>query len=92
MLILGILGFGILVGWLAQFFLGRRAGTTDWGLAIVAGLGGSFVGGLLASLIAGDGLAFRPSGLIGSIIGAVVITAGWQWWSARQRRAARSTR
>ena len=35
-------------------------------LALVAGLGGSFVGGLLASLLAGDGLAFKPSGIIGS--------------------------
>jgi len=86
-LILGILGFGVLVGWLAQFILGRRAGTTDWGLAIAAGIGGSFVGGLLASLIAGDGLALRPSGLIGSIVGAVLITAGWQWWSKKQRSA-----
>ncbi len=91
MLILGILGFGILVGWLAQFILGRRAGTTDWGLAIIAGIGGSFVGGLLASLIAGDGLDLRPSGVIGSVIGAVIITAVWQWWGARERRAARSS-
>jgi uncharacterized membrane protein YeaQ/YmgE (transglycosylase-associated protein family) len=35
------------------------------------------VGGLLASLIAGDGLRFRPSGLIGSILGAVIVTAVW---------------
>jgi uncharacterized membrane protein YeaQ/YmgE (transglycosylase-associated protein family) len=49
----------------------------------VAGLVGSFVGGLLASLIAGDGLAFKPSGVIGSIIGAIIVTAGWHWWSNR---------
>jgi uncharacterized membrane protein YeaQ/YmgE (transglycosylase-associated protein family) len=35
------------------------------------------VGGLLASLIAGDGFEFRPSGLIGSILGAVIVTAVW---------------
>jgi uncharacterized membrane protein YeaQ/YmgE (transglycosylase-associated protein family) len=74
-LILGILGFGILVGWVAQFLLGLGGRRIDWGLAIVAGLAGSFVGGLLASLIAGDGLALRPSGLIGSIVGAVIVTA-----------------
>ena len=37
----------------------------DWAMAIVAGLVGSFIGGLLLSLISGDGLAFRPSGIIG---------------------------
>jgi uncharacterized membrane protein YeaQ/YmgE (transglycosylase-associated protein family) len=31
------------------------------------------VGGLLFSLIAGDGLALRPSGIIGSILGAVIL-------------------
>jgi uncharacterized membrane protein YeaQ/YmgE (transglycosylase-associated protein family) len=88
-LILGILLFGFIVGWLAQFILGRSAGTTDWTMALVAGLGGSFVGGLLASLIAGDGLALKPSGLIGSIVGALVITAIWQWYATKQRKQAR---
>ncbi len=85
MLIFGILGFGVLVGAIAQFLVGRRDGRMDWGMAIGAGLVGSFVGGLLASLIAGDGLAFRPSGLIGSVIGAVIVTLVWRW--IRDRRA-----
>jgi uncharacterized membrane protein YeaQ/YmgE (transglycosylase-associated protein family) len=89
-LILGILLFGFIVGWLAQFILGRSAGTTDWTMALVAGLGGSFVGGLLASLIAGDGLALKPSGLIGSIVGALVITAIWQWYATKKRQEARA--
>lgn len=89
MLILGIILFGMLVGWLAQFILGRNAGTTDWTMAIVAGLVGSFVGGLLISLLAGDGLEFRASGLIGSLVGALIITAGWQWYAGRKRTAAR---
>jgi uncharacterized membrane protein YeaQ/YmgE (transglycosylase-associated protein family) len=88
-LILGIILFGMLVGWLAQFILGRDAGTTDWTLAIVAGLAGSFVGGLLVSLLAGDGLAFRTSGVIGSLVGALIITAGWQFYADRKRTAAR---
>lgn len=46
-------------------------------MALVAGLAGSFVGGLLISLIAGDGLDIRPSGVIGSILGAVIVTALW---------------
>jgi uncharacterized membrane protein YeaQ/YmgE (transglycosylase-associated protein family) len=84
-LILGIIGFGLLVGWLAQLMLGRRGYEVEWGMALIAGLAGSFVGGLLASLIAGDGIDLRPSGIIGSIIGAVIVTAIWM----RLRRPAR---
>jgi uncharacterized membrane protein YeaQ/YmgE (transglycosylase-associated protein family) len=43
------------------------------------------VGGLLFSLLAGDGLDLAPSGLIGSFVGALIITAIWQ---AYRRRAA----
>lgn len=89
MLILGILIFGFMIGWLAQFILGRAAYTTDWTMALVAGLGGSFVGGLLASLIAGDGLALKPSGIIGSVVGALLITAIWQYYANKKRHAAR---
>ena len=44
---------------------------------------GSFVGGLLISLLSGDGLDLRPSGIIGSIVGAVIVTAGWLWYKRR---------
>ena len=75
MLILGIIVFGLAAGWVAQLLLGMGGRKIDWGLALVAGLLGSFVGGLITSLIAGDGLDLRPSGLIGSIVGAVLVTA-----------------
>ena len=71
MLILGIIAFGVVVGWLARTVLGRH--DLSWGKTILYGLIGSFVGGLLVSLIAGDGLALRPSGIIGSILGAIVV-------------------
>ena len=74
MLLLVVLVWGMFAGWLASLLLGRQ---TDWGTLLIAGLVGSFVGGLLASLIAGDGLDIRPSGLIGSIIGAVIVLAIW---------------
>jgi uncharacterized membrane protein YeaQ/YmgE (transglycosylase-associated protein family) len=74
-LILAILAFGLIVGWLAQLVLGLGTGFN--GRTLVAGLAGSFIGGLLASLLAGDGLALRPSGLIGSFVGAVVVLAIW---------------
>lgn len=86
-LILGIIAFGMGIGALAQLVLGRTGKGIDWGMALGAGLVGSFVGGLLASLIAGDGLALRPSGLIGSFIGAVAVTLGWRWWQGRNAAA-----
>lgn len=78
MLILGLLGFGLIVGWVAQLAVGDRRYPTNWGLALIAGLAGSFVGGLVISLIAGDGLELRASGIIGSLIGAIVVTVIWQ--------------
>lgn len=75
MIILGILAFGFLCGWLANLLLGRGMRPAEWWPLLVAGLAGSFVGGMLASLIAGDGLKLRPSGFIGSIVGAVIVLA-----------------
>lgn len=84
MLILGIILFGLLIGAGAQLILGRGARGIDWTTALVAGLVGSFVGGLLISLIAGDGIELRPSGIIGSLVGAVIVTAAMSWWRARK--------
>ena len=87
MLILGIILFGMIVGAAAQLILGRKGGRINWPMAFGAGLLGSFVGGLISSLVAGDGLELRPSGIIGSIAGAVIVTAGWQWWQGRSATA-----
>jgi uncharacterized membrane protein YeaQ/YmgE (transglycosylase-associated protein family) len=87
MLIIGIVLFGMLVGAAAQLLLRTRGHGINWTTAIVAGLLGSFVGGLLISLLAGDGLALRPSGIIGSLIGAILVTLAWNYWQGRQRKA-----
>ncbi len=83
MLIIGLILFGMVIGAGAQLILGRDGAGIDWTMAIVAGLVGSFVGGLLVSLIAGDGLALRPSGIIGSLVGAVIVTALARWRGGR---------
>src|SRR5436853_3134419 len=69
----------MIIGAIAQWILGqtKRGGGVDWAMALIAGLVGSFVGGLLASLIAGDGLAFKPSGIIGSLVGAIIVLLIW---------------
>jgi uncharacterized membrane protein YeaQ/YmgE (transglycosylase-associated protein family) len=86
MLILGILLFGMLVGAAAQLLLRTRGHGINWTTAVVAGLLGSFVGGLLVSLLSGDGLALRPSGIVGSIVGAILVTLAWNYVKGRQRK------
>ncbi len=83
MLIIAIILFGMLVGALAQLIVGRTGPGVDWPMAFAAGLIGSFVGGLLISLLSGDGLDLAASGLLGSLAGAILVTIGWQWWRGR---------
>ena len=77
------------IGALAQLALGRAGTRIDWTMALVAGLAGAFVGGLLFSLIAGDGLSLRASGLIGSFIGAVIVTAAWTRFDSQKNEEAK---
>lgn len=82
MLILAIIAFGMLVGWLAQLVLGM--GTRPNAQSLIAGLVGSFVGGTLASLLANEDFAIRPSGLIGSFVGAVIVLLIWRLVDSRK--------
>jgi uncharacterized membrane protein YeaQ/YmgE (transglycosylase-associated protein family) len=76
-ILLFILVWGMFAGWIAHLLLARSQ-PINWAELLVVGLAGSFVGGLLISLVSGDGLALRPSGIIGSIVGAVVLLAAWR--------------
>jgi uncharacterized membrane protein YeaQ/YmgE (transglycosylase-associated protein family) len=76
-ILLFILVWGMFAGWIAHLLLARNQ-PINWAELLVVGLAGSFVGGLLISLVSGDGLALRPSGIIGSIVGAVVLLAAWR--------------
>ena len=84
MILLGILVFGLGIGWLANVILGNGSHPQDWGPLLVAGFSGSLVGGLLISLLSGDGLALKPSGILGSIVGAVIVLGVWQAVAARK--------
>ncbi len=72
MLILAILVIAIVAGWAANVVVGKGKHYSTQEL-FFAGIIGSFVGGLIFSLIAGNGLDIAISGLIGSTIGAVVV-------------------
>jgi uncharacterized membrane protein YeaQ/YmgE (transglycosylase-associated protein family) len=84
MLIFAIIGLGCIAGYLANALLGGGMFPDDWTEVLVAGVAGSFVGGLLVSLLSGDGLAIRPSGIIGSIVGAVLVLVVWRAVKARR--------
>ena len=83
MLIIAIILLGMIAGAGAQLVLQRGTGI-NWPLALVTGIIGSFVGGLFFSFVAGDGLELRPSGIIGSIFGAAVVTLLWDWIQKRR--------
>jgi uncharacterized membrane protein YeaQ/YmgE (transglycosylase-associated protein family) len=84
-ILLFILVWGMFAGWIAHLLLYRNQ-PINWAELLVVGLAGSFVGGLLVSLLSGDGLALRPSGLIGSIVGAVLLLLAWRAIRPTQRR------
>jgi uncharacterized membrane protein YeaQ/YmgE (transglycosylase-associated protein family) len=75
MLILAILVIGLFAGWLANLILGGGARPDNWGELLVAGLVGSFVGGAVLSLVTGHGFELHFTGVIGSVLGAVIVLA-----------------
>ncbi len=82
MLILAILAFGMLVGWLAQIVVGGP--TKPNGQSLVAGLLGSLVGGTLASLLSNEDFKLQFSGILGSFVGAVIVVLIWNAIAARR--------
>ncbi|HEY6785166.1 MAG TPA: GlsB/YeaQ/YmgE family stress response membrane protein [Gemmatimonadales bacterium] len=60
-----------------------------WIPTVILGIVGSFVGGFVLSVLLHDRTAdssdFRPTGLVGSVIGALLVLGIWHL--ARRRRA-----
>lgn len=84
--IIGIILWGMIIGAIAQWILHvNNLSHINWTMAFCSGVLGSFVGGAIGSLIAGEGFAFRPSGIIGSLVGALIVTAIWAWIDGKQR-------
>ncbi len=76
--ILALVVIPLAAGFIANFFVGKGHGFEPWEL-FVAGIIGSFVGGLILNLLTGDGLEITVTGPIGSTIGAIVVLAVWGW-------------
>ena len=89
MLILAIIVIGMAAGWIAQLVLSRD--TSNRGEALAVGLIGSFVGGLLGSLWRATGCD-PPSGLIGTVLGAIVVLAIWGAVRGKSRSAGSGSR
>jgi uncharacterized membrane protein YeaQ/YmgE (transglycosylase-associated protein family) len=78
---------GFLAGLIARALM---PGKQQMGIAMTTLLGiiGSFVGGFFSSLVSGRNVSlFRPAGIIGSIIGALVVLAIYVAVSNRRTRA-----
>lgn len=78
--------FGFVVGLIARFIM---PGQQSMGLirTTLLGVGGSFVGGVLAALTwGGNWRKPTPAGFIGAILGAVVLLMISEAMSSRRRR------
>jgi uncharacterized membrane protein YeaQ/YmgE (transglycosylase-associated protein family) len=92
--IIGLIIVGLIAGFIARLLL---PGPDPMGFlaTIVLGIVGSFVGGFLGWAIFGHDLgegALQPSGIIGSIIGALIVLAVWRWWAGRNTTSRRHVR
>ncbi|MCB0970317.1 MAG: GlsB/YeaQ/YmgE family stress response membrane protein [Acidimicrobiales bacterium] len=83
MFLLFILVWGLCAGWVANLILGGSTRPADWTPLLVAGLLGSFVGGAVLSLVFEGDLDVHPTGFVGSILGALILLAGYRWYQGR---------
>jgi uncharacterized membrane protein YeaQ/YmgE (transglycosylase-associated protein family) len=77
---MGLIVF-LIVGLMAGFIARALVPGPDpmgWLGTMILGIVGSFVGGTLAALLFGGTLEVSPTGLIGSVIGAIVVLLVWR--------------
>ena len=76
--ILALIVIPLVAGFVANFVVGKDKGFQNWEL-FVAGIIGSFVGGTILNLLINGDLEISISGLLGSILGAIIVLAVWGW-------------
>ena len=74
---------GLIAGAVARFLV-PGPDPMGWIGTIVLGIIGSFVGGFLANLIFGGVVALSPTGIVGSIIGAIIVLLIWRQVGGRR--------
>ncbi len=90
-LIISLIVIGLIAGALARLIVPGKQEMSIL-MTIVLGIVGSFVGGFLGYLIFhhdSNGGFFQPSGIIGSIIGAIIVLLIWMRVGGNNRRAVR---
>jgi uncharacterized membrane protein YeaQ/YmgE (transglycosylase-associated protein family) len=83
---MGIIAF-LIVGLIAGFIARALVPGPDpmgWLGTMILGIVGSFVGGTLAALVFGGTLELSASGIIGSIVGAVIVLVIWRAMGGRR--------
>ena len=83
---MGIIAF-LIIGLIAGFIARALVPGPDpmgWLGTMILGIVGSFVGGTLAALVFGGTLDLSASGLIGSIIGAIIVLLIWRAMGGRR--------
>jgi uncharacterized membrane protein YeaQ/YmgE (transglycosylase-associated protein family) len=73
---------GMAAGWVAHLILERRR-PTNWTVLFLVGIIGSFLVGIVSSLIVDGDIKVHPSGLIGSILGATILLALYNLFMGR---------
>lgn len=74
---------GLIAGAVARFLV-PGPDPMGWIGTIVLGIVGSFVGGSLANLLFGGTIALSPTGVVGSIIGAIIVLLVWRQVGGRR--------
>ena len=83
---MGIIAF-LIVGLIAGFIARALVPGPDpmgWLGTMILGIAGSFVGGTLAALVFGGTLELSASGIIGSIVGAIIVLLIWRAMGGRR--------
>jgi uncharacterized membrane protein YeaQ/YmgE (transglycosylase-associated protein family) len=83
---MGIIAFlivGLIAGFIARWLV-PGPDPMGWLGTMILGIVGSFVGGTLAALVFDATLDLSASGLIGSIVGAIIVLLIWRAMSSRR--------